>query len=195
MTEVPEHLRKRAEEARAKAAAKKAGGGEAAPAAEAPADAAADTPAAGSYGVGERAFNSSRYARRHCRASGCSGSVVSIVTALAVSRRSTSAMAVTSRWRCRADRGARVPRARSSLRRSSTACSDLPRAVRCATLTLASPSAGRSSTRPSASSPRNRRLARPESRPNRARSRRTSSPRAPISHSMRAAPSERPRVR
>ena len=47
MTEVPEHLRKRAEEARAKAAAKKAGGGEAAPAAEAPADTAAEAPAAG----------------------------------------------------------------------------------------------------------------------------------------------------
>ncbi|MFA5566050.1 MAG: menaquinol-cytochrome c reductase cytochrome b subunit [Acidimicrobiia bacterium] len=41
MTEIPEHLRKRAEEARAKAEAKKAGGGDAAPAAEAPAAAAA----------------------------------------------------------------------------------------------------------------------------------------------------------
>jgi hypothetical protein len=47
MTEIPEHLRKRAEEARKKAEAKKAGGGDAA--AETPAEAAADeadTPAA-----------------------------------------------------------------------------------------------------------------------------------------------------
>jgi hypothetical protein len=46
MTEIPEHLRKRAEEARKKAEAKKAGGGEAAPAGEASADAGSDAPAA-----------------------------------------------------------------------------------------------------------------------------------------------------
>lgn len=47
MTEIPEHLRKRAEEARKKAEAKKAGGGDAAAEAAAPAaDAGADAPAA-----------------------------------------------------------------------------------------------------------------------------------------------------
>ena len=45
MTEIPEHLRKRAEEARKKAAAKKAEAGDT-PAEETPADADADAPAA-----------------------------------------------------------------------------------------------------------------------------------------------------
>lgn len=46
MTEIPEHLRKRAEEARKKAEAKKAGGGDAAAEAAPAADAGADAPAA-----------------------------------------------------------------------------------------------------------------------------------------------------
>ena len=51
MTEIPEHLRKRAEEAKAKAAAKAAGGGDAAPAA-APEPAVAATSAASCAGAG-----------------------------------------------------------------------------------------------------------------------------------------------
>jgi len=48
MTEIPEHLRKRAEAARQKAEAAKAGGGDDAPAADGGADAGADAPAAAS---------------------------------------------------------------------------------------------------------------------------------------------------
>src|SRR5689334_15129590 len=75
MTEIPEHLLKRAEEAKAKAAAKKAGaaapeGGGDAPAADAPAAAASDS------GIPAHLLERSRAARERAAGGGESGSGV-----------------------------------------------------------------------------------------------------------------------
>ncbi|QGG93798.1 cytochrome b family protein [Actinomarinicola tropica] len=75
MTEIPEHLRKRAEEARKKAEAKKAGGGDAAPAAEgAPADAgAAPAASAGDSRIPAHLLERSRAAKERAAGGGAAG--------------------------------------------------------------------------------------------------------------------------
>jgi hypothetical protein len=75
MTDIPEHLLKRAQEAKAKAAAKKAGGeaapaGDAAPAADAP---AADAPAADTSGIPAHLLERSKAARAKAQGGGGGG--------------------------------------------------------------------------------------------------------------------------